>query len=216
MRETNPNMPDDNMPDEIANLARGDAEAAHVEAADIEHGSIEPASSDNEAAERAETDAMNEAWSALGQLLDAAQTPLDEATLVDAVCRRLARRRVQSWRLALALAASILALVGGAWMSMSGDTIGNHASVVTMPGKATSRRASPALPSSVEANETQDGARGESSPAAGWNDEWDDELAQTQEQVLATRESWRQPADRLTVVRERMDELEAEFGGEAL
>jgi hypothetical protein len=56
----------------------------------------------------------------------------------------------------------------------------------------------------------------EQSAPSVWNDDWDDELAQAQEEVRATEEGWRQPIDLLATVRERMDELEAEFGEGAM
>ncbi|HEV3003065.1 MAG TPA: hypothetical protein VGX78_01325 [Pirellulales bacterium] len=182
--------------------------------------------SDAEAVDPAENAALNEAWAALGQLLNAAQTPLNEAAFVDAVCMRLSQRRRQvRWKV-LALAASVLAVVGATWMGVSGwiGVNGNRAPVAVLPpgkgsplAKALPRgNARPTQELVHETDATQTELTIDPLPSAGWNDDWDDELALAQEQVLATRESWRRPADRLAAVRERMDELEAEFGGGAL
>lgn len=64
-----------------------------------------------------ETAALDEAWAALGQMLAAAEMPLDEKKLVERVCERLeGRRRARRRRVAaFALAATLLAAITLAW-----------------------------------------------------------------------------------------------------
>lgn len=64
-----------------------------------------------------ETAALDEAFSALGQLLAAAEPPLNEGELVRSVCARLGRRRTAQRRstAVLAMAAALLLALGLAW-----------------------------------------------------------------------------------------------------
>jgi hypothetical protein len=184
----------------------------------------------------AEQKSLDEAWAGFGQLLTAAKEPFDERGLVDAVCLRLANRHAQQQvrqrRLVLALAASLLAIVGGTWIGMPRNETPVAAAKKTGTGteanggaeddgrlkqKTDDGMSGDSSLSPNDAASTADSSDAVSSDAAPsdapvWNDDWESELAQTQEEVLATKEYWRQPVDWLGTVRERMDELEAEFG----
>ncbi len=186
-------------------------------------GDTDPMAADHENAEQqnAEWGNLDEAWAGLAQLLNANAMPLNQAALVNAICRRMARRRLRRQQVVLALAASLLVAVGGTWIAMSRMVMShNDAHVVVLPSGKVSSNSVPAsdrMPASesVTVGPQVEPADEKAAPSV-WNDDWDDELAQTQEKVLATEEGWRQPADWLAAVRERMDELEAEFGEGAL
>jgi hypothetical protein len=71
----------------------------------------------------AEAAALDEAWSALGQLLAAGGPRLDQDEVVRSVCARLARSRTIHRRLIAALltAAALLLAVGAAWWPRLAD-----------------------------------------------------------------------------------------------
>ncbi|HVC95521.1 MAG TPA: hypothetical protein VND64_17630 [Pirellulales bacterium] len=182
-------------------------------------GNADPMAADQENSERrslenSEQGSLDEAWAGLAQLLNANAMPLNRAALIDAVCRRLARRTHHRRQVVLALAASLLAAVGGTWMAMPRD----DAQVVVLPSEAPSGKVT--IGPNVKAATLNPAALSPtaetSAPQSVWNDDWDDELALAKEEVLVTEEGWRQPADWLAAVREQMDELEAEFREGAL
>jgi hypothetical protein len=185
-------------------------------------GDSDPMATDHENAEQqnAELGNLDEAWAGLAQLLNANAVPLNQAALVNAICRRMARRRLRRQQVVLALAASLLVAVGGTWVAMSRRVMSrNDTQVVVLPsGKLSSNSVPPSENVTVgpQAKPAALTPATEKAAPSVWNDDWDDELAQTQEEVLATEEGWRQPTDWLATVRERMDELEAEFGEGAL
>ena len=165
---------------------------------------------------------LDEAWAGLAQMLSAAAAslnetaPLNEAALVEAVCRRLARRQARR-RVFLALAASLLAAVSLAAVVATGTRIARDNTLVAIvPSKNGPSKNGPSAnaPSenAVVARRVKS-ATDETAPRATWNDDWEDELEQAQQEVLATKESWRQSADWLATVRQRMNELEAELSG---
>lgn len=136
--------------------------------------------------------ANEEAWTALRQLLDAAQgefeTALgDPAALGDRLHRRIARRRMRRRTLSLAAAAMLLAC--GAWLVASRP----------FDGVAPSQR------------------RAALADVGDWDDDaLDLELAWAARKAEAIESQWRRPADESAFVRQQMDALEAEFEGNSL
>lgn len=138
-----------------------------------------------------ETSAEGEAWAALEQLLDAAQTDLDAAIgngsgLVDQVLKRGSRRRSFARKRMLA-AAALLVCCGAAWLAAG----------------RTGELAAPAAARTWVADAT-------------WDDRLDLELAWTHSRAFEMEAQWRRSSDEATFVRQQMDALEAEFGGDSL
>jgi hypothetical protein len=138
-------------------------------------------------------EAVNEeAWTALRQLLDAAQADLetalgDPAALGDRLHRRIARRRMRRRTLGLAAAAMLLACSG--WLAINRPFDG----------------VAPSQPRAALAS------------AGDWDDDaLDRELAWATRKADAIESQWRRPADALAFVRQQMDALEAEFEGNSL
>jgi len=138
-----------------------------------------------------EAAANEEAWTALRQLLDAAQgefeTALgDPAALGDRLYRRIAGRRMR--RRTLSLAAAML-LACGAWFAASRPFDG----------------VAPSQPRAALAS------------VGDWDDDaLDLELAWAARKADAIESQWRRPADEVAFVRQQMDALEAEFEGNSL
>ncbi|HUY91597.1 MAG TPA: hypothetical protein VMV10_22845 [Pirellulales bacterium] len=145
-----------------------------------------------------ESAASDEAWTALAQLLDAAQPDFDaalddEAAWIGGVRRRVAQRRKQAKRRVLAAAAALLACCGAGWIAAS------------------------RMPQRAAAPEPPDAAPAAFAVTAAWDDdELDLELAWTLRHAATIESQWRRPADRLAFVRQQMDELQAEFDGDSL
>ncbi|HEV7221172.1 MAG TPA: hypothetical protein VGN42_00625 [Pirellulales bacterium] len=135
--------------------------------------------------------ANDEAWTALRQLLDAAQGDLetalgDPAALAGRLHRRIAGRRRR--RRTRGLAAAML-LACGAWLAVS-RPFGGMA---------------PLQPHAALAD------------VGDWDDDaLDLELAWATRKAAAIESQWRRPADALAFVRQQMDALEAEFEGNSL
>jgi hypothetical protein len=136
--------------------------------------------------------ANDEAWTALRQLLDAAQGDLetalgDPAALAGRLHRRIAGRRRRRRTRGLAAAAMLLAC--GAWL------------VVNRPFGGLA----PLQPRAALAG------------AGDWDDDaLDRELAWAMRKADAIESQWRRPADEVAFVRQQMDALEAEFEGNSL
>ena len=134
-----------------------------------------------------ETAALDEAWSALRQLLAATQPRLDEENLVRQVCGRHARRRAKRRRFTvLALAATLFLGVGVMWWTQ----VSARLQIARGPQIA--------------------------GPAAAIADfAWRDELAEEIESATSTLASVRSQVrgefDRARWVQQEMDELESEM-----
>lgn len=138
-----------------------------------------------------ETRADDEAWSALEQLLDAAQTDFDAAIgdgsgLVDQVLKKVSRRRTSARKRMLA-AAALLVCFGAAWLAAG----------------RTGELAAPAAARTWVAD-------------AVWDDRLDVELAWTHRRAFEMEARWRRSSDEAAFVIQQMDALEAEFGGDSL
>lgn len=138
-----------------------------------------------------EASSADEAWAALEQLLDAAQTDFDAAIgngsgLVDQVLKKVSRRRTSARKRMLA-AAALLVCCGAAWWAA---------------GRAR-EHAAPAAARTWVAD-------------AVWDDRLDVELAWTHSRAFEMESQWRRSSDEAAFVRQQMDALEAELGGDSL
>lgn len=138
-----------------------------------------------------ETCAEDEAWVALEQLLDAAQTDFDAAIgngsgLVDQIHKRVSRRRSSARKRMLA-AAAMLVCCGAAWI-------------------AADRNREKAAPAAARAWVAD----------AAWDDRLDVELAWMHSRAFEMETQWRRSSDEAVFVRQQMDALEAEFDGDSL
>ena len=138
-----------------------------------------------------ETGAEGEAWAAFEQLLDAAQTDFDATIgngsgLADQVLKIGLRRRTFARKRMLA-AAALLVCCGAAWIAAN----------------RTREHAAPAAARAWAAD-------------AVWDDRMDLELAWTHSRAFEMESQWRRPSDEAAFVRQQMDALEAEFGGDSL
>lgn len=126
--------------------------------------------------------ALDEAWSAFGQLLAAAAPQLDEDKLVRQIDGRLVRRRAKRWTYAaLVLAASVMLAI--AWW----------------PRESSQRQVARAPQSTVFAETAAD---------FGWHDDLSDEIESATWTLAAVQSEARGDFDRARWVRQEMDELE--------
>ena len=134
-----------------------------------------------------ETAALDEAWSALRQLLASTQPRLDEEAVVRQVCRRLARRRARRRRFAvLALAAAVLLAVGIAGWPRFAPQL-QVARTPQIAGTAATRA------------------------DFGWHDELADEVESATSTLGLVQSQVRGDFDRARWVQQKMDELESEM-----
>jgi hypothetical protein len=151
---------------------------------------------------------LAEGWAAFSQLLAAAETPLDEARLVSNIAsrleRRARRRRLRFVGGALAMAASVLVIVGGvAWIQHGGQT-----APVVAKGDASNIDPMIAV------------LAGEAAPSATdmvpWVDELAEQTASLSEEARATEERWQQPPDSIALLQSEVDRFEQEMATSAL
>ncbi len=145
-----------------------------------------------------EQGAVDEAWGAWEQLLDAASVDdaslVNERALAQGVFRRISQRRARKRKLILAAAAAaLLAVTTATWFAPRRER--------DLAGPANAReRTSAALVSH---------ARWES-------DRLDFDLSLARWQAAAVERQWQRPVDELALLREQMNELEAEIGSDPL
>ena len=158
---------------------------------------------------------LEEAYAAFGQLLAAAEMPLDEQALTARVAarvnRQVRRRRLRFAAAALAVAATLAVAVSIFRVERPGE---EAVAVAAAPAAASPAIAAPP-PATIADSEPIVSECTEMAAVDFAIADWDDELA-TETAALATaarltEESWRDEPDALALLKSRADTLEEEI-----
>lgn len=153
---------------------------------------------------------LEESWLALEQLFERGTLALDEAALVEKLCRRLARRRWRQRRRLAILAASLLAGVGLCWLALArqGSLVARQGTLVAAVPRVLSQDVAPPIAShgapvvAVKAVQKE---------RLLWDDGFDEQLLLAQAQIDAVEKDWHRTPDALWQVWQRLNELEQEI-----
>ena len=154
---------------------------------------------------------LEEAYAAFGQLLAAAEQPLDEQALAARIARRLnrqARRRRLQFAAAgaLAMAASLVVAVTMLRVELPAE---KAVEVAVVPAPAVVTDAEPIRPEPATTS-------AEEFEIADWDDELATETAELASAAQQTEERWRELPDGLALLKSRADTLEEEMADGSL